>query len=170
MVATVQDKYEQLSPLMNEKLRRHWAACEALALGRGGVSTISQATGLSRNTIRKGITELQEQMPQLVDTIGQGRVRRPGGGRLPLVAKDEALFDDLEQLLEANTRGDPMSALLWTCKSTRNLAEELKRQGHTVSHMTVSRLLDVMGYSLQSNRKTHEGGQHAGSGRAISAH
>jgi len=160
MIVTIQDKYEHLSPLMNEKLRRHWAACEALALGRGGVSAIARATGLSRNTIHKGIGELQEQMPQLIDSIDPGRVRRRGGGRLPLVAKDEALFDDLEQLLEANTRGDPMSALLWTCKSTRNLAGELKRQGHTVSHMTVSRLLDVMGYHLQSNRKTHEGEQH----------
>jgi Rhodopirellula transposase DDE domain len=160
MIAIIQDKYEHLSPLMNEKLRRHWAACEALALGRGGVSAIARATGLSRNTIHKGIGELQEQMPQLIDSIDPGRVRRRGGGRRPLVAKDEALFDDLEQLLEANTRGDPMSALLWTCKSTRNLAVELRRQGHTVSHMTVSRLLDVMGYHLQSNRKTHEGGQH----------
>jgi Rhodopirellula transposase DDE domain len=160
MIATIQDKYEHLSPLMTEKLRRHWAACEALALGRGGVSAIARATGLSRNTIHKGIGELQEQMPQLIDSIDPGRVRRRGGGRQPLVAKDDALFDDLEQLLEANTRGDPMSALLWTCKSTRNLAAELRRQGHTVSHMTVSRLLDVMGYHLQSNRKTHEGGQH----------
>jgi transposase len=100
-------------------------------------------------------------MPQLIGTLGQDRVRRSGGGRQSVIATDATLFEDLEQLLEANTRGDPMSPLLWTCKSTRALAGELNRQGHKVSHMTVSRLLDVLGYSLQSNRKTHEGGQHA---------
>jgi len=158
MIATLEQKYEHLCPLMNEVLRRRWAACEALALGRGGISTIATATGLSRNTIRKGIAELQERMPEIVDAAGcEQRVRRPGGGRHALAQDDPALLAALQELLEANTRGDPMSPLLWTCKSTRRLATELTRQGHSVSHMTVSRLLADLDYSLQGNRKTKEG-------------
>jgi hypothetical protein len=160
MVVTVQEKYHRLSSLMNEKLRRHWAACEAMALGRGGVSAVAKATGLSRNTIRRGIGEVQAAMPGLADELESTRVRRAGGGRLRLIDTDERLTDDLKALVEATTRGDPMSPLLWTCKSTRKLATELKNQGHSVSHTTVADLLDELGYSLQANRKMHEGGQH----------
>ena len=143
---------------MNEKLRRHWAACEAMALGRG-ISAITKATGIPRNTIRKGIYEIQTEMPRLAEEIEE-RVRQPGGGRRRLSEKDESLQQDLEKLMESTTRGDPMSPLLWTCKSTRNLAEELQKQGHQVSHMTIDRLLREMDYSLQGNRKTKEGTQH----------
>jgi transposase len=145
--------------MMDEKLRRHWAACEALAVGRGGVSAVSKATGLSRNTIRKGIVEIQEQMPHLAEEIGQ-RVRRPGAGRKRLAETDPTLQSDLQELLEASTRGDPMCPLLWTSKSTRKLAEELQKKGHVVSHMSVDRMLRDLDYSLQGNRKTDEGRQH----------
>lgn len=158
MIATVEAKWEVLFPQMNEKLKRHWAGCEALALGRGGISAVSQATGLSRNTIRKGIREVREGMPQLVEGIE--RVRRPGGGRRRTSDKDKSLKRDLESLLEANTRGDPMCPLVWTCKSTRKLAEELRNQGHEVSYLTVARMLHDWDYSLQANRKTREGKQH----------
>jgi transposase len=159
MIAIVREKYDSLSWMMHEKLRRHWAACEALALGRGGISAVAKATGISRNTIRNGIREIQTEMPQLAEEIQQ-RLRRPGGGRRRLSEKDESLKEDLKTLLEATTRGDPMCPLLWTCKSTRKLAEELQHQGHQVSHMTVDRMLQDMDYSLQGNRKTKEGKQH----------
>lgn len=156
--AFVQMKYDKLGSMMDERLKRHWAACEALALGYGGISAVAQATGLSRSTIRRGIVEVQQEMPQLAQEIGD-RIRRPGGGRRPLVETDTALQGDLETLLADSTRGDPMSPLLWTCKSTRVLAAELQKQGHKVSHMTVDRLLHEMNYSLRSNRKTEEGKQ-----------
>jgi transposase len=160
MVVTVQEKYHRLCSLMNEKLRRHWAACEAMALGRGGVSSVAKATGLSRNTIRRGVGEIQVGMPGLADELENSRIRRAGGGRPRLIQRDKSLTDDLKALVEATTRGDPMCPLLWTCKSTRKLAAELKKQGHAISHTTVADLLDELGYSLQANRKMREGGQH----------
>jgi transposase len=156
--AFIQMKYDKLSSMMDERLKRHWAACEALVLGYGGVSAVSRATGLSRTTIRQGIAEVHEEMPQLTQEIGN-RVRRPGGGRRSLVETDTTLRVDLETLIADSTRGDPMSPLQWTCKSTRVLAAELQKQGHEVSHMTVDRLLHEMNYSLRSNRKTEEGKQ-----------
>ncbi len=160
MAVTVQEKYHRLSSLMNEKLRRHWAACEAIALGRGGVSSVAKATGFSRNTIRRGIGDIQAGMPGLANELGSTRIRQVGGGRPRLIERDKSLTDDLKALVEATTRGDPMCPLLWTCKSTRKLAAELNKQGHTISHTTVAQLLDELGYSLQANRKTREGGQH----------
>ena len=157
MVATVEDKFDTLAPMMNEKLRRRWAACEALALGRGGVSAVSLATGISRTTIHRAIHEVQHDLPELAQELAPGRIRQPGGGRRSLAIADDTLLNDLQALLEATTRGDPMCPLLWTCKSTRKLAEELRREGHAVSHMTVARLLSDLEYSLQANRKTLEG-------------
>jgi hypothetical protein len=158
MLTAVVMKYDKLSSMMDERLQRHWAACEAIALGYGGVSQVSRATGLSRVTIRKGIAEVQGTMPDLAREI-EGRVRRPGGGRRPLAEVDDTLLADLESLLADSTRGDPVSPLLWTNKSTRTLAAALRKQGHAVSHMTVDRLLAELGYSLRSNRKTEEGKQ-----------
>jgi len=130
----VQEKFHRLSQEMDEKLKRHWAACEALAIGRGGISTVSKATGLSRNTIRRGIREIQVEMPQLMEEIEQ-RVRRPGGGRRRLSEQDPSLQRDLEELLQSDTRGEPSSPLLWTSKSTRKLAEELQKEGHELSRL-----------------------------------
>lgn len=155
-IATVRDKYEAIVPLLHEKARRRWAATEAIALGRGGISTVATATGLSRPTIRKGIIELQQQNNEC-DPIS---IRAPGGGRPSLTLINPILLRDLKRLVDPATRGDPMSPLLWTCKSTRNLADALEAQGHEVSHQTVARLLDHLGYSLQSNRKTEEGNDH----------
>lgn len=156
----VHHKFELLGPIMNEKLRRRWAACEALSLGRGGISAVAGATGLSRTTIRRGIAELKQQMPQVVEQVSGARIREPGGGRRSLSEHDPTLLEDLERAVASSTRGDPISPLLWTSKSTRHLARVLAGQGHQVSHMTVARLLHELGYSLQGNRKTQEGRQH----------
>jgi len=160
MITSVQEKYDTLAFMMNEQLRRRWAGCEAMAIGRGGVSAVAQATGLSRNTVARGIQEIQETMPELAARVKEGRIRRPGGGRPPMLNRDATLVSDLRRLLESTTRGDPTSPLLWTCKSTRRLADELNAEGHSVSHMTVDRLLWEMDYSLQANRKVREGESH----------
>jgi Rhodopirellula transposase DDE domain len=145
---------------MDERLRRQWAATEALALGWGGISAVAAATGLSRNTIAVGIGEIEQRSRIGVAAIADQRVRRPGGGRKPLTEVDTGLVRALEALVEPLTRGHPESPLRWTCKSTRNLAEELNRQGHPISDRTVAKLLYDAGYSLQSNRKTREGASH----------
>jgi Rhodopirellula transposase DDE domain len=130
------------------------AANEAVQDGYGGISRISRACGLSRVTITKGIRELGD------DPVAAGRIRRPGGGRHPLLVRDPKLPRVLETLVEPLARGDPQSPLRWTCKSTRTLAAELARQHHPVSHEKVAQLLRAMDYSLQGNRKTEEGADH----------
>jgi len=160
IIATLQKKYQVLSPVMDEKVRRRWAACEAMALGRGGITAVAEATGLSRPTIRAGLAEVQAGEVSDTETRDSHRVRRPGGGRPPRTDHDPTLLQDLQALLEASTRGDPQSPLLWTSKSTRHLAEALVQQGHHVSHDTVARLLAALHYSLQANRKTKEGCTH----------
>jgi hypothetical protein len=156
----VRRKFELLRPLMNERMRRHWAACEALALQRGGVTLVAQATGLSRTTLWTGLRELchPEEVPR--EDLPPQRSRHAGAGRPLLQATDPTLVKDLEALVDATTRGDPQSPLRWTCKSTRNLAEELQHQGHAVSYRTVAALLHDLDYSLQANRKTREGASH----------
>ena len=130
------------------------AASEALSLGYGGVSRIRQACGLSRKAIAKGIREFAE------GNTMSGRIRRPGAGRKNIVECDPKLLVSLERLIEPVTRGDPESPLRWICKSTRNLAAELTRHKHPVSHEKVAQLLRAQNYSLQSNRKTEEGADH----------
>ena len=155
MIASMRDKYDTLSAVMNERLKRRWAACEALAMRRGGISALARATGMSPTTIRHGIREIETELPGLaasLDAPEPQRIRCPGGGRRRLTAKDQTLVRDLKRLLEPVTRGDPTSHLLWTSKSTRKLAAELQRQGHEVSHMTVARLLGELDYHLQANR------------------
>ena len=144
---------------MDERVRRHWAAAEAQAYGWGGVSAVSTATGMSRKTIRKGLAELgvRERVP---DEPVTARLRSPGGGRKRLTETDPELFERLEWLVEPSTRGDPMSPLRWTCKSTHELAQALTEQGHALSARTVGRLLNAAGFSLQGNRKTKEGADH----------
>jgi hypothetical protein len=145
---------------MNERLRRHWAACETLTLPRGGATLVAQATGLSRTTIWAGRKELRQQAELPPEEIQPERARAPGGGRHLVEDGDPTVIRDLEALVEATTRGDPQSPLRWTCKSTRNLAAELNRLGHGVSHVTVATLLHDLDYSLQANRKTKEGTEH----------
>jgi hypothetical protein len=160
MTQAIELKYTSLKPVLDEQARRHWAAVEARSIGRGGISRVTEATGLSRVTIRAGLKEIGR--PHLATAGGEntGRVRRPGGGRKPLVDQDVKLLSDLESLVDPVTRGDPMSPLRWTCKSAAKLAEGLRSRGHAVSERTVNRLLHDLGYSLQSNRKTIEGRQH----------
>jgi Rhodopirellula transposase DDE domain len=163
-VATIRAKFETLRPYLDERRRRLWAAAEALALGRGGITVVASATGLQRATIRVGVRELQGSPPTSSESGPMAdqaqRVRAPGGGRKPLATEDPTLVRDLEALVEPVTRGDPMSPLRWTCKSTRQLAAELVRRGHQVSHTTVAELLHALNYSLQATRKTKEGADH----------
>jgi hypothetical protein len=151
--------YHSLAPVMNERMRRQWAAAEAKAYGRGGIRAVSCATGLAPNTIRRGLAELafRDAAP---DGPVPARLRRPGGGPKRRTETDPDLLPALERLVDPVTRGDPMSPLRWTCKSTTQLAQELTRQGHAVSPSTVGRLLKAAGYSLQTNRKTKEGASH----------
>jgi len=130
------------------------AATEAMSLGYGGVSVVARACGLSRKAIRNGILELQEGTPLV------GRIRRPGAGRKSITESDPSLVQTLEGLIDEQTRGDPESALRWTCKSTRAIAQELAQQKHPVSHVKVAQILHGLDYSLQSNRKTEEGQDH----------
>jgi transposase len=148
-------KYQTLQPILNERSRRLWAGTEALAWGRGGIAVVGRATGLSRNTIVRGIREAQQET-----ILDPSRIRQRGGGRKRKAAVDPTLTEALERLVEPVSRGDPRSPLRWTCKSTRQLARELTRQGYAVSHRLVADLLHELGYSLQSNRKTREGATH----------
>ena len=143
---------------LNEFQARVFVAQKALAEGRGGISRLSELTGMSRPTIIKGIAELEANAP--LDRAAVSRIRQPGGGRKRVEQVEPRVKRVLGQLLEATTAGDPMSYLLWTHKSTRALAEELGRQGCEVSYVTVARCLREMGYSLQANVKTVEGTQH----------
>jgi hypothetical protein len=160
MIEAVHTKYQRLRPLMNERMRRQWAACEALALERGGVAAIAKATGLSRTTIWAGMRALQHPQGGTGEPLPAERSRAPGGGRHPRLDTDPSLVEDLEALVEPTTRGDPQSPLRWTCKSTRQLAEELQRRGHRVSYRTVAALLHALDYSLPAPRKTREGASH----------
>ena len=155
----IAEKFEALRGVMDEQMRRLWAATEARALGYGGVSVVARAIGLTRPTITAAMKELSE-ASQLVSMAPKHRVRRAGAGRPRLTDADTGLCPALEELVEPATRGDPMSPLRWTCKSVRTLAAELNRQGHPVSHQTVSEVLQSLGYSLQVNRKTREGASH----------
>jgi hypothetical protein len=157
-MTSLQEKYELMCPELDERRRRLWAASEALALGRGGIATVAQATGLAESTIRRGQQELLN--PAASASSPSRRVRRQGGGRKDRLEEDPTLVFALEALVEPTTRGDPGSPLRWTCKSTRRLAAELTRQGHLVSHTKVAQVLAGLGYSLQGTRKTKEGASH----------
>jgi len=155
VVEWIRGKFVALVGELDERGRRRWAAIEAVSLGWGGIAAVAEATGISDRTIRNGIQELQA-----VDPLPGDRQRRPGAGRPAREAEWPELIGTLETLVEPVARGDPMSPLRWTCKSTRTLAAELKRQGFPVSHTKVAELLKRKGYSLQANRKTREGKQH----------
>jgi len=153
--AELQAKLARLWPLLDERTRRLLAANEARVLGHGGVSEVSRACGLSRKAIAKGLREIA------TGTVPPpGRIRQPGAGRKKLTVHDPSLAGALERLIEPGMRGDPESPLRWTCRSTRNLAAQLTRRHHPISHMKVAQLLHEQGYSLQSNRKTQEGRDH----------
>jgi hypothetical protein len=150
----IKKKYNLIRFHLNEKSRRLWAATEAIILGYGGLKVVSQATKISEPTIRNGIAELQ---CDNADKPNYKKSRKPGGGRKSLSKIHSNLKKDLLELVESTTRGDPMSPLLWSAKSTRNLATELQKKGYTISHVVVAKLLSELEYSLQGNKKTREG-------------
>jgi transposase len=143
-----------MSPLIDERQRRLLAGSVAKMLGRGGPTVVAKASGLSRNTVNDGVKEVEGRAGP------SDRVRRQGGGRPRRIDEDPDLLLDLDDLVEPDSRGDPMSPLRWTLKSTRTLASALVAMGHKVSSWTVAQLLDEMGYSLQATAKTVEGAQH----------
>ena len=155
----IRRKYKAMSPELDERGRRIWAATEAALLGFGGVAAVARATGLAESTIRLGKREFNLSRTRR-SFPSQRRVRQPGGGRKALIEKDPALLASLDQLVSPTSRGHPMSPLRWTCKSTRRLAKELARSGHRASHAKVGKLLDGLGFSLQGTRKTREGASH----------
>ena len=152
--AGLRAKHALLSRYLNERQRRLVAAADAQLLGHGGIATLSRITGLSRTTLHKGLQELEG------SEVPAERVRREGGGRKRKSEQDPAVVKELERLVDPATRGDPMSPLRWTSKSTAKLAEELRQRGFAISARTVGRLLHEQDYSLQSNRKTREGAAH----------
>ena len=154
-VETLRRKYRALEPELTERSRRLWAASEARELGHGGIALVEAATGVSRSTIARGMRELEAG-----GVLEPGRTRRSGGGRKKATEKDPTLLRDLELLVEPTASGDPESALRWTSKSVRRLADDLTTMGHDVSHVLVADLLRELGYSLQANLKTREGAQH----------
>src|SRR5713226_7498844 len=154
----IRRKFRALTMVMDERMRRQWAATEARQLAWGGVSCVAKATGISRTTILAGIRELKAQ--DSTEAWPDANIRRPGAGRKLLVETDPGLLAALDALVDPVTRGHPETPLRWTCKSTRKLAEELCRQNHPISDRTVATLLYEAGYSLQANRKTREGNDH----------
>jgi len=154
-VALIRSRYASLSPHLDERGRRLFAATEARAAGYGGIVAVSRATGIAPSTIGRGLRELDEGEP-----LVPGWVRRAGGGRKTLVASNPGLLGALLALVRPTERGDPVSPLRWTCLSLRQLEAALKAQGHPVSHMVVGTLLKAEGFSLQANRKTLEGSSH----------
>ena len=159
--AQIREQFRQIRDSLDERGRREWAASEAMALGRGGIALVHRGTGIVPSTIGKGIRELRERSSGSVPAEPARRVRRPGGGRPRKVVEDPQVLGALEALVEPSARGDPESPLRWTCKSLRQLASELRRAGHQISHQTVSQLLKSLNFSLQANSKTLEGTQHA---------
>jgi transposase len=155
VVEWIREKYLAIAADLDERGRRRWAAAEARSLGWGGVAAVAEATAISDRTIRTGIQELDD-----ASAVPAERQRQFGGGRKSREEEQPELIEALERLVNPGTRGDPMSPLRWTCKSTRSLAKELSRRGFRVSHTTVGELLRSQGYSLQANRKTIEGKQH----------
>jgi transposase len=149
------ERYRALAGELDERRRRLWAAAEARSHGRGGSAAVARATGMALDTIRKGRRELESG-----ETLAGGRVRRPGGGRKSLSESDPSLLEDLERLVDEDSRGDPERPLRWTAKSVRQLAEALREAGHEVHFTTVAKLLRSLGYSLQANLKTREGASH----------
>ncbi len=159
VVEWVREKYSAMSEMLNERSRRVWAATEARSLGHGGIAAVIAATGMSSATVHKGLREL-EAAESGEDVLAADRIRKEGGGRKHARDVQPGLIKALEALVEPTARGDPESALRWTCKSTYTLAKELERQGFRAGPRTVARELKEQAFSLQANRKTREGDSH----------
>lgn len=157
--SSISQRWEVMSVALDERQRRLWAGVEAKVLGRGGISAVALATGVARATIMAGINEIEAMASPDQPVQKTNRTRQSGGGRKKIEIKDETLLPDLLSLVDSSTRGDPQSALRWTCKSLRNLADELNAKGHKVSHVVVGKLLKSQDFSLQANAKVLEGNQ-----------
>ncbi len=161
--AAIKQRWEVLRGVLDERQRRLLVGVEARVLGRGGISAVAAATGVSRATVSAGLGEIETLTASAAaaeaDAPRVARMRRPGGGRKKLADKDPTLVPELLALVNPLTRGDPQSPLRWSCKSLRVLAAELRSGGHAVSHVVVGRLLKAQGYSLQGNAKVIEGNQ-----------
>jgi hypothetical protein len=155
LIFQVKQRHQVMCAHLSEREKRIWAASEAITIGRGGDTIVSEATGISRVTISKGKKEVKGEV-----VISSGRIREAGGGRKRLIKKHPNIVKDLDTMIDPLTRGDPESPLRWTCKSTYKLAEALQAKGHRISQKAVYSLLQEMGYSMQSNRKIMEGKQH----------
>lgn len=158
IIEPIRIRFNKLAWTLDERMRRLFAAAEASALGRGGITRVAQATGVSRRAIHVGLRELSD-LKESVDNPPK-RIRKEGAGRKSVIQADVGLMSALEKLVEPMTRGDPESPLRWTCKSLRTLAGELSANGHPVSYPVVGDLLRELGYSLQANRKVLEGADH----------
>src|SRR5262245_54355806 len=158
--AAIGKRYRRLKDPLPERRNRVFAASEAFAFGYGGMSAVSRATGMSTATVRKGRQEGDAIASGVLEPLAKERRRRPGGGRKQATAKAPTFRSDLKALVEAATRGDPESPLVWTARSLRHLAEALHERGHRVQKNAIARLLKQLGYSLQGNKKRLEGAQH----------
>jgi hypothetical protein len=152
----IAERFAGLGPELNERQRRLWAASEARACGRGGIAAVARATGISEDTVGRGIKELVAGV-----RLEPGQVRRRGAGRRALTVSDPGLLGDLERLVDPATRGDPCSSLRWSSKSLGKLAGALVAAGHEVSDRSVGKLLRGLGFRLHANQKTREGKDHA---------
>ena len=155
----LKSKYDKISPFLNEKQRRIVFAADAEALGRGGLSKVSKLSGISRVTLNLGAKELAENIHSN-DFEDFERIRKEGGGRKKKTDLNDTIESTIEELISPHTVGDPMSPLLWTSKSLRNIATEVSKKGIEISHKLVGVILKKAGYSLQGNRKTDEGSSH----------
>jgi hypothetical protein len=154
---TLQEKYTMLLPHLDEQTARLYLASEALSMGRGEKQKVANLAKTSRVRIDKGIKELSSEI-QIKEAQKPKKIRKQGGGRKRLKEQQEGLLETLESIVSPHTLGDPMKPLLWTSKSLRNIAKELKIKGYKIGHVTVGDLLKSLNYSLQGNKKTQEGG------------
>lgn len=154
-ILEIKTKFDKIKHSLNECSRRLWAASEAIAIGRGGIVIVFQATKVAKTTISRGIIELKTG-----NTIPSGKIRKNGGGRKKLENIHEDLLSKIEKLVSPETRGDPESPLRWTSKSTRNISNALRNDGILISHVKIASILKSIGYSLQATRKINEGKSH----------
>ena len=158
---TVRTHYERLSPFMDERGRRLWAANEAIRFGKGGIRAVAEALGMSRVTVIAGVKELRGIVPRGKPDEAGRRQRRCGGGRKTVTSKHPEIVRAIEEIVDPTTRGDPMAPLKWTCKSLENIREELNKSGYKVSTTTIGKILrEQLEYSLQGLKKTKEGSSH----------
>ena len=157
--ANLKKRYNKLLPLLDERTIRLVLASDAMLIGRGGIVQVANSSGASRSTISVGLKELESVSNNPVETK-VGNVRKAGGGRKKAIDKDKELLKAIEELVTPHTMGNPMNPLRWTSKSFRKICAELKSSGHKISHQTTGEALKKLGYSIQQNRKTHEGSKH----------